>query len=153
MTAQATTAKLLVTSRVPLNIRAERQVPIAPLPEPEAVEMFLSCVRSVQPAASVGANAAVVAGEICRRVDGLPLAIELAAARTRLLAPTEIRDHLDRRLQLLVGGPVDLPERQRSLAATVSWSYDLLGSGRPVPARAALRICGRVDVGIGRAGL
>jgi len=128
MTAQATTAKLLVTSRVPLNIRAERQVPIAPLPEPEAVEMFLSCVRSVQPAASVGANAAVVAGEICRRVDGLPLAIELAAARTRLLAPTEIRDHLDRRLQLLVGGPVDLPERQRSLAATVSWSYDLLGS-------------------------
>jgi predicted ATPase/DNA-binding XRE family transcriptional regulator len=126
--ARAATAKVLVTSRVPLNIRAEHQVAISTLPEAEAVEMFLACVSSLQPASSLTSADLDAAAEICTRIDGLPLAIELAAARTRLLAPVEIRDHLDRRLKLLTGGPVDLPERQRSMTATISWSYDLLAS-------------------------
>ncbi len=127
--AQAPTTKVLVTSRVPLNIRAERQVQVAPLAPAAAVEMFLSCVRAQQPSSLRSVDAGVVA-DICKRLDGLPLAIELAAARMRLLSPAEIRDHLGHRLKLLVGGPVDLPERQRSMAATVSWSYDLLGSNQ-----------------------
>ena len=126
--ARAPTAKLLVTSRVPLNVRAERQVPISPLPPSDSVEMFLNCTRSVRPTLPIDADDAAVVAEICRRLDGLPLAIELAAARTRMLAPTEIRDHLERRLQFLVGGPIDVPARQRSMAATIGWSYDLLPS-------------------------
>ena len=69
-----------------------------------------------------------VAVAVCRRLDGPPLAVELAAARTRLLSPVEIRDHLERRFELLSGGPVDLPDRQRSIADTIAWSYDLLAS-------------------------
>jgi len=128
LVAMTSACKVLVTSRSALNIRAERAVPIPPLPEAEAVEMFVTCVAAIQVATPAGAVDEALATDICRRLDGLPLAIELAAARTSLFAPSEIRDHLDRRLQLLVGGPVDLPERQRSIEATVAWSYDLLGS-------------------------
>jgi predicted ATPase/transcriptional regulator with XRE-family HTH domain len=126
--ARAPSGKLLVTSRVPLNIQVERQFPVSPLPQSASVEMFINCTRLVLPAAAAGHDDTAVAGEICRRLDGLPLAIELAAARTRMLTPFEIRDHLDRRLQFLTDGPVDLPERQRSMAAAIAWSYDLLAS-------------------------
>lgn len=118
-------AKLLVTSRLPLNVRAERLLTLLPLDEADAVAMFASCLRSQQPTPDQAEDRAVLA-EICRRLDGLPLALELAAARARLLGPAEIRSHLGRRLPLLVEGPRDLPERQRSMAATIAWSYDLL---------------------------
>lgn len=120
-------ATLLATSRIPLNIRAERLVSVRPLAAPHAKTMFTGCVSSLLPGSAAQLNDAVVA-EICRQLDGLPLAIELAAARTRMLAPAEIRDHLGRRLEFLTGGPVDLPERQRSMAATIGWSHALLAS-------------------------
>ena len=128
LVATTDTCKMVITSRAPLNVRAEHLFEVVPLPEPQAVEMFLTCVKAAQPSSPQAPIADVLAAEICRRLDGLPLAIELAAARMRLLAPTELREHLDHRLPVLVGGPVDLPERQRSMEATVSWSYDLLPS-------------------------
>ena len=120
-------AVLLLTTRVALNVAAERSVALPPLGPEAAVAMFESCLRSAQPVEPAPAEEAV-AGEICLRVDRLPLAIELAAARARMLGVAEILGHLERRLPLLTGGPVDLPERQRSMAATIEWSYALLGS-------------------------
>src|SRR5579859_3246500 len=120
--------KLVITSRAPLNVRAEHLFKVVPLPEAQAVEMFLACVNAAQPSSPQARDGDALVADICRRLDGLPLAIELAAARMRLLAPSELRKHLDHRLQVLVGGPVDLPERQRSMEATLSWSYDLLPS-------------------------
>ena len=128
LVATTDTCKLLVTSRAPLNVRAEHLFEVVPLLEAQAVEMFLACVKAAQPSSPQAHAGDTLVADICRRLDGLPLAIELAAARMRLLAPTELREHLDHRLQVLVGGPVDLPERQRSMEATVSWSYDLLPS-------------------------
>ncbi|HEX6487739.1 MAG TPA: helix-turn-helix domain-containing protein [Candidatus Dormibacteraeota bacterium] len=124
----ATTARVLVTSRVPLNLTAERLLNIPPLAEAEAVELFEALLESTRQESSPRGSGRDVVAEICRRVDGLPLAVELAAARTRTLGAEEIRDHLDRRLLLLSGGPADLPQRQRSMAATIAWSYDLLDS-------------------------
>jgi predicted ATPase len=130
--------KLLATSREALRIRGERLVPVAPLPLPAgtppaselaevpAVAFFVTCAREVQPDfALTDANAAVVA-EICRRLDGLPLAIELAVARLSVLSPDALLARLDRRLPLLTHGPRDLPARQQTLRAAIAWSYDLL---------------------------
>jgi len=128
LVATTDTCKIVITSRAPLNVRAEHLFEVVPLPLPRAVEMFLACAEAGQPSSPKARVADAVATDICRRLDGLPLAIELAAARLRLLAPTELREHLDHRHQLLAGGPVDLPERQRSMEATISWSYDLLPS-------------------------
>jgi predicted ATPase/transcriptional regulator with XRE-family HTH domain len=128
LVATTDTCKLIVTSRAPLNVRAEHLFEVVPLPGPQAVEMFLTCMEAAQPSSPQARTGDALAADICRRLDGLPLAIELAAARVRLLTPTELREHLDHRLQVLVGGPVDLPQRQRSMEATVSWSYDLLPS-------------------------
>jgi predicted ATPase len=95
-------------------------------------------LRSLRPARALKpnfelskSNAAAVAG-ICAQLDGLPLAIELAAARLRLLSPEAILSHLQHRLGLLIDGPCDLPSRQRTLRGTMQWSYDLLGSGEQV---------------------
>ena len=113
---------LLVTGRSPLRLRAEQELAVGPLPEDTAVELFVARAaaagRVVEPDETVAA--------ICRRLDNLPLAIELAAARTKLLAPPALMERLQRSLELLIGGPSDAPERQRTLRATIAWSHDRL---------------------------
>ena len=115
-------ARFLVTSREPLRIGGEREVPVPPLPEMEAVELFVERARAVLP--SFEPDDSVI--EICRRVDCLPLAVQLAAARTKMLAASAILARLERRLELLTQGPRDAAERQRTLRATIEWSYELL---------------------------
>ena len=114
--------KLLATSREPLHLTLEQQYPVPPLPEDDAVALFSERAQSVRP--GFAANGAVA--EICRRLDGLPLAIELAAARVKVLPPNALLARLEERLPLLTGGAHDMPERQRTLRATIAWSYDLL---------------------------
>jgi predicted ATPase/DNA-binding XRE family transcriptional regulator len=125
---------VLATSRAPLRLSAEQQFPIAPLPldaavfpaRSPAVRLYVERARAVEPSFELtDANADTVA-RICQRLDGLPLAIELAAARIKLFKPQALLERLDRRLQLLSGGPRDLPERQQTLRDTVAWSHDLL---------------------------
>jgi predicted ATPase/class 3 adenylate cyclase len=113
---------LLVTSRIPLHVSMEAEYPLDPLPQAAAVELFLDRAQAVR--ASAGPSPAV--DEICRRLDGLPLALELAAARLKLLDPVALLARLDSRLSLLTRGPADMPERQQTLEATIAWSYDLL---------------------------
>ena len=110
---------VLVTSQAALRLTGEHEVPLAPLAAEPAAALFVRRAREVDPA-----DPAIP--EICRRLDGLPLAIELAAARTRLLSPAAILERLGRRLDLLTGGPRDAPERQRTLRAAIEWSHDLL---------------------------
>jgi predicted ATPase/class 3 adenylate cyclase len=112
--------RLLVTSRSPLRIGGEREFAVLPLPEVDAVELFRERAFIAEPDAAVR--------EICRRLDGLPLAIELAAARTRVLPPDQLLARLERALPVLTGGRRDAPERQRTLRATIAWSYDLLSA-------------------------
>jgi predicted ATPase len=114
--------RLLVTSRVPLRIGGEQEYRLEPLPSGPAVTLFVERARAV--GRGVAPDATVE--EICRRLDGLPLAIELAAARTKLLAPERLLERLDSALSLLTGGARDAPARQRTLRATIAWSYDLL---------------------------
>jgi predicted ATPase len=113
---------MLVTSRRPLILRPEQLHEVFPLPESDAVVLFTERVR-MQDRAFVAAPEVV---EICRRLDGLPLAIELAAARCRMLDPKRLLGRLEQRLPVLTGGYRDAPERQRTLRATIDWSYDLL---------------------------
>jgi predicted ATPase/DNA-binding XRE family transcriptional regulator len=134
---------VLTTSRAPLRLTGEHQFPVPPLSLPDAeflmpgetpaqspaVELFRQRARAVAPDFELtAANAAPVA-RICRRLDGLPLAIELAAARTKLFSPQALLERLEAGLQLLAGGARDLPERQQTLRGTVAWSYDLLDTG------------------------
>jgi predicted ATPase len=125
--------KLLVTSRVRLDLRAEHDFAVPPLEPNEAVDLFVAAARAIDP--SFAPDVAV--GEICERLDRLPLAIELAAARTGVLSTESIRDRLDRRLSLLTSGPRDLPTRQRTLRATIQWSVDLL---EPAPRELLARL-------------
>jgi len=134
--------KALVTSRVALAARGEQRFPVPPLEVPAPAEpdaaavggspaaaLFVGRARAVDPSFRLtDANAPAVAG-ICRRLDGLPLAIELAASRASLLAPEALLARLTSGLGLLEGGAPDAPERQRTMRATVAWSYDLLGEG------------------------
>jgi predicted ATPase/DNA-binding CsgD family transcriptional regulator len=131
--------KVLVTSRAPLRLIVEQEFAVSPLALPSAegedvralgtspaVQLFVQRARAVQSDFRLTeANAAAVGG-ICRRLDGLPLAIELAAMRANLLSPDELLDRLDRPLEMLTGGPGDLPDRHRELRATIAWSYELL---------------------------
>ncbi len=118
--------KVLATSREALRLHAEHEYPVPPLTPTDSALMFSERATAVRPDFAFGdADAAVVDG-ICQRLEGVPLAIELAAARTRLLAPEALLDRLDDRLDFLVGGPRDLPERQQALRSTIEWSYDLL---------------------------
>jgi len=132
--------KVLVTSREALHVRAEREfpVPVLELPDPqhlpslpvlsqyEAVALFIERAQAIKPDFQVtNANAPAVA-EICAHLDGLPLAIELAAARTRLLPPQALLSRLGQRLQLLTSSVRDAPARQHTLRQTIQWSYDLL---------------------------
>ena len=132
--------KALVTSRAALRLSGEHEFPVPPLglPNPnrlpalpqtsqyEAVSLFIQRAQAVRPDFALDeANAQAVA-EICHRLDGLPLAIELAAARVKLLSPQAMLPRLSRRLDLLTGGPRDLPERQQTLRKTIEWSHQLL---------------------------
>lgn len=132
--------KILITSRAPLHLRGEQEFSVPPLglPEPEdlvapddlgdyaAIALFVQRAHSVQAFFTLTTTNAPIVAAICRRLDGLPLALELAAARIRLLPPPALLSRLDNRLRLLSDGPTDLPERQRTLHSAIAWSYDLL---------------------------
>ncbi len=132
---------VLVTSRTVLHIQGEQVFPVAPLALPDlsrdlapegiaqsaAVSLFMQRARSLLPGFQLTASNARAIAELCIRLDGLPLAIELAAARVRLLPPQALLSRLSQRLQLLTGGPRTLPARQQTLRKTLQWSYDLLG--------------------------
>ena len=128
-------ARVLVTSRSPLHVSGEREYRLEPLPAGDAATLFVE--RAREAGRIVDAGEAV--DEICRRLDGLPLALELAAARTRLLAPERLLERLESALPILTSGARDAPERQRTLRATIEWSYDLLDEGaRALLARLAV---------------
>jgi predicted ATPase/DNA-binding winged helix-turn-helix (wHTH) protein len=118
--------KILVTSRASLRIYGEQELPVAPLKEQPAVELFAQRATSVRPNFAITSENSAAVHEICARLDGMPLAIELAAARTKVLSPRAILERLQSRLQLLTGGALDLPERQQTLRRTIDWSHDLL---------------------------
>jgi predicted ATPase len=120
--ARCPNVKLLVTSRAVLRIAGEREYQVEPLPETDAVSLFAERARAVVP----GFEADEAVAEICRRLDRLPLAIELAAARVRILSPVDLLARLEQRLPLLTSGARDAPARQRTLRATIEWSHDLL---------------------------
>jgi predicted ATPase/class 3 adenylate cyclase len=131
---------ILVTSRVPLHLSGEQEYHVPPLtlPDPsqvldmvalganESVMLFVERAAAVRPGFRITQETAGAVAEITARLDGLPLAIELAASRVKILSPPELLDRLGRRLPLLTGGARDLPERQRTLRAAIEWSYDLL---------------------------
>jgi predicted ATPase len=132
--------QVLVTSRAPLHLSGEHEIPIPPLELPplehpvlldaalasEAVRLFVDRARAVQSHFELIEENAEAIVAICRRLDGLPLAIELAASRVRLLPPQAILARLDNRLTLLTGGGRDRPERQQTLRGAIAWSHDLL---------------------------
>jgi predicted ATPase len=138
--APAPNLKLLVTSRAPLHVYDEHEFPVPPLALPEAkssftvgnllkysaIALFMQRAVAVKPDFKLNKDNAAAVAEICAQLDGLPLAIELAAARTKLLSPSAMRTRLASRLQLLTGGARDLPARQQTLRQTIDWSYDLL---------------------------
>jgi predicted ATPase/serine/threonine protein kinase len=141
--------KVLATSRAPLRLSAEREYAVEPLelpspaslPPPDelarvpAVALFVERARQAKPTFALTAENARAVAEVCRRLDGLPLALELAAARVKLLTPRAMLDRLDHSLKLLTGGARDLPTRQQTMRGAVKWSYDLLDEAE----RAVLR--------------
>jgi predicted ATPase/class 3 adenylate cyclase len=138
--ARAPRLSVLATSRSPLRVYGEREYPVPPLglPDPrhlpdlqqftqfESVALFIERAVAVRPDFRVNSANAPAVAEVCVRLDGLPLAIELAAARVRVLNPQAILDRLSDRLGLLSGGARDLPERQQTLRGAIAWSHDLL---------------------------
>ena len=137
--------KLIVSSREALRVAGEQEFPVPPLAVPDraselrledlraadSVALFLQRARLVRPGFDLTADNALAVAEICARLDGLPLAIELAAARVRLFEPADILARLDRRLSFLAGGR-DVSERQRTLRGAIDWSYELLDKGEQV---------------------
>jgi predicted ATPase/class 3 adenylate cyclase len=134
--------ELLVTSRGPLHLSSEHEYPVPPLRLPDrqrwadadairhsaAVELFMQRARAARPDFELTSENAAAVAEICTRLDGLPLALELAAARIRLFSPQALLSRLGRRLDLLRGGARDLPERHQALRQTIAWSHDLLNA-------------------------
>jgi predicted ATPase len=132
--------KIMVTSRAALHVYGEHEFPVPPLTMPDAqavpavevlaqypaVALFVQRAVAVKPDFELTPDNASSVAEICARLDGLPLAIELAAARVKVLSPSSMRTRLSSRLQLLTGGARDMPERQQTLRAAIDWSYDLL---------------------------
>jgi predicted ATPase/DNA-binding CsgD family transcriptional regulator len=143
--------RCLVTSREPMHIRAERVFPVAPLPVPDvdvsdlatlaatpSVALFVDRGQARKPDFKLTPENGPVVSEICRRLDGLPLAIELAAAQVSVLSPHAIRDRLEARAPFVLGGARDLPARHQTLRAAEAWSYDLLD----LTQRLVFRRCG-----------
>jgi predicted ATPase/class 3 adenylate cyclase len=136
--AAAPRIRLLATSRAPLGLSGEQAFPVPPLGildatddvaalrQSEAVSLFVDRATAVDPLFSLADEDVPIVAEICARLDGLPLAIELAASRVRLLPPRRLLERLEPALPMLVGGPRDAPERQRTLEAAIGWSYDLV---------------------------
>lgn len=132
--------KVLVTSRAALHLSGEYEYPVPPLALPDlntlpnleilaaipSVALFVQRAAAVQPDFTLNESNALAIAEICVRLDGLPLAIELAAARTRVLSPQSLLTRLEKRLELLTTGARNLPERQQTLRNTIAWSYNLL---------------------------
>ncbi len=143
--------RILVSSRSPLHVSGEQECPVPPLAVPdldarptaaslaacESVRLFIERAASVVPGFMLDDENAPAIAQIACRLDGLPLAIELAAARVKLLPPQVLLPRLDHSLGLLTGGSRDLPDRQQALRATIAWSYDLLTEG----ARRLLAVC------------
>src|SRR5207248_2230302 len=138
--ARAPSLQCLVTSRQRLDVAGEREFPVQPLPRPggagdwtpepllafESVQLFVDRAQAVKPDFQVTpANAAALA-ELCDRLEGIPLAVELAAARAQLLTPAQMLDQLSRRFDFLVSRRRDVPERHRTLRGALDWSYQLL---------------------------
>jgi predicted ATPase/DNA-binding SARP family transcriptional activator len=117
---------VIVTSRAPLHIAAEHEFAVPPLAEDEAAELFVTRAQAANPSFALSDQNAAAVAELCVRLDGLPLAIELAAARSKLLPPVALLARLGNRLQLLTGGRRDAPRHQQTLRMTLDWSYDLL---------------------------
>ena len=136
------TVSILATSRAALHIRGEHEFPLQPLPLPTvdrlppleelaqvpAVALFVDLAAASRPDFTLTPGNAAAVASICRRLDGLPLAIELAAARVKVLPPAALLARLEQRLPLLTGGGRDLPTRQRTMRDALAWSYDLLSS-------------------------
>lgn len=131
--------KVLATSQAPLRLSQEREYPVEPLEVPvltslppeqlgqvPAVTLFVERARAAKQTFVLTVENAQAVAEVCRRLDGLPLALELAAARIKLLTPRAMLDRFDQRLKLLTGGARDLPGRQQTMRGAVAWSYDLL---------------------------
>jgi predicted ATPase len=132
--------KILVTSRLVLHVYAEQEFPVPPLPLPgvdvasspaglmecASIALFVQRATAVKPDFTLTTKNAPAVADICRHLDGLPLGIELAAARIKVLPPTELLARIESRLELLTGGAKDLPERQRTLRRNIDWSYGLL---------------------------
>ncbi len=126
--------KVLVTSRSCLRVYGEHEIPVTPLAQNSAVELFAQRAAAVWPGFAIVPENASAVHEICLRLDGLPLAIELAAARIKVLSPAAILDRLQSarlqsRLRLLTGGALDLPDRQQTLRKAIDWSHGLLNEG------------------------
>lgn len=142
----ASSLKVLVTSRAPLHVYGEHEFPVPPLALPDsrsvhrveslsqssAVQLFTERAVAGKPDFVLSEENASAVAEICIRLDGLPLAIELAAARIKVLSPSSMRTRLASRLQLLTGGARDLPQRQQTLRAAMDWSYDLLAPAEQI---------------------
>jgi len=160
LSASASQLKLLVTSRTPLRLSGERTYPVPPLELTESVRLFAERAHAAALDFDVTDENEAAVAEICRRLDGLPLAIELAATRIRSLPPPALLRRLDQRLKLLTGGAQDLDERQRTLRGTIEWSYELLPQAeRELFARlgvfvggsrldAAEALCGAIEIDV-----
>ena len=134
--------KIVVTSRAPLHVYGEQEFPVPPLGLPSAsvttlptslarypaITLFVKRAVAAKPDFQLTAENAAAVADICARLDGLPLAIELAAARIKVLSPASLLTRLSRRLQLLTGGALDLPQRQQTLRSAMDWSYELLSA-------------------------
>jgi predicted ATPase len=131
--------QVIVTSRVPLHLSGEQEYPVPPLDLPppgqlkathlsdvEAIALFVERAKRVRPDFEFDDSNAEAVADICRRLDGLPLAIELAASRLKVLSPDALLRRLGQRLEVLSGGAADAPERHRTLRTTIAWSYELL---------------------------
>ncbi len=144
--AAAPQLKIIISSRIALNLQGEREFLVPPLELPqtendsalenlienESISLFVGRARAVHPSFSLTKDNASAVAEICRRLDGLPLALELAAARIKLLQPQAILTRLDDKLKLLTGGARDLPARHQTLRNTLEWSYDLLNEDEKI---------------------